>query len=389
MKHEGVLGIQPNVLRWARESMGLKLSDVAEKLGRNIDEIVSWEIGKAAPTYPQLEKLAYQIYKRPLAVFFLPNPPEEITPDREFRTLPDTDLESLAPDTYLQIRKAHAFKLALNELFEGTNPSDKHIWIEMHLSDSESVEVQASAIRDFLGVSLMTQTTWKDDETALKEWRQAIESVGIFVFKAAFKQKEISGFCLFDENFPVVYLNNGTTKTRQIFSLLHELAHLLLRMNGLGKLDSNYIDLLPNHEKDTERFCNAIAAEILIPSPDFNQQISSLPSNIEELPDTGFAELARRYGVSRESILRRFINLGRVSSAFYEAKAKLWASQMKRVSGGDWYASQNVYLSKRFAQEVISRHYKQQISLEQASEYLGIKAKNFEGLEQRILSGGL
>ncbi len=74
MRYESVVGIQPSVLRWARESLGLHISDVAGKLKRSLDEIVSWEEGRAAPTYPQLEKLAYQVYKRPLAVFFLTQP---------------------------------------------------------------------------------------------------------------------------------------------------------------------------------------------------------------------------------------------------------------------------------------------------------------------------
>ena len=95
--------------------------------------------------------------------------------------------------------------------------------------------------------------------------------------------------------------------------------------------------------------------------------------------------MAIRYGVSREAILRRLLDLNRVSQAFYEGKAKFWASQKRAAPGGNWYASQNVYLSDRFAREVVGRHYRNQISVEQASEYLGIKAKNFAGLEQRIL----
>jgi len=389
MRYERVVGIQPAILRWARESLGLHISDVAGKLKRSLDEIISWEDGSAAPTYPQLEKLAYQVYKRPLAVFFLPKPPDEIPPDREFRTLPDTDLESLEPDTYLQIRKAHAFKLALNDLFNGVNPGDRHIWSDVSLFQNRSVKSQAHVIREYLGIGLDMQTSWKDDDTALKAWRQVIENAGVFVFKASFRQKEISGFCLADNTFPIVYLNNSTTKTRQIFSLLHELAHLLLGMNGLGKLNQNYIDLLPQKEKGIERFCNAIAAEVLIPSDDFARQTELLPFNVERLDDTDFGMLASRYGVSRESILRRFLDQGRASQSFYEIKARFWASQKKSTSGGDWYASQNVYLSARFAQEIVSRHYRHEFSLEQASDLLGIKAKNFEKLEQRILSGAL
>ena len=126
---------------------------------------------------------------------------------------------------------------------------------------------------------------------------------------------------------------------------------------------------------------------MLMPSADFAVQAKPLPDNVEALPDHVFADLGNRYGVSREAVLRRFLNLGRVGQVFYETKAKFWAGQKKVGSGGDWYASQNTYLSERLAREVVSRHYRNQISVEQASEYLGIKARNFAGLEQRILQG--
>ena len=74
MKSEPVAGVRPEVMRWARESIGLSVSDVAGRLKRPVQEIAAWEVGDAFPSYPQLEKLAYQIYKRPLAVFFLPAP---------------------------------------------------------------------------------------------------------------------------------------------------------------------------------------------------------------------------------------------------------------------------------------------------------------------------
>ena len=77
MRSEPVAGVQPEVMRWARQSIGLSVSDVALRLKRPAEEIEAWEAGDAFPSYPQLEKLAYQIYKRPLAVFFLPIPPEE------------------------------------------------------------------------------------------------------------------------------------------------------------------------------------------------------------------------------------------------------------------------------------------------------------------------
>jgi Zn-dependent peptidase ImmA (M78 family) len=388
MRSEPVTGIQPEVMRWARQSIGLSVFDVALRLKRPVEEIEAWESGNAFPSYPQLEKLAYQIYKRPLAVFFLPAPPEEVSPVREFRTLPTDELLALAVDTHLHIRRAHAFQLALRELFGTRNPSEHCIWQESSLSRARSVADQAATVRSYLGIALEEQIRWNDEDRALKAWRKAIEDKGVFIFKESFEQKDISGFCLVDDQFPIVYLNNSTTKTRQIFSLLHELAHLLLSVNGLSKFDQRYVERLPDEEKHIEQFCNVIAAEILIPSADFQIQARQFPENIERASEQHFSDLAARYGVSREAILRRFLDQDRVTAAFYTQKAKAWAAQQqKKGTGGDWYTSKNAYLSDRFAKEVVSRHYKNQLSVEQAADLLGIKPKNFAGLEQRILQG--
>lgn len=387
MKNEPVAGVQAEILRWARQTVGLSVEEVAQSLKRSPEEIEAWESGDDAPSYPQLEKLAYKLYKRPLAVFFLPAPPEESMPQREFRTLPDAELKTLERDTYLHIRRAHAYQIALKELFDGRNPAKKTIWKSVSLSLSASIAEQSDAVRQFLGITLIDQIGWKSDELALKKWRQSVEDCGVFVFKESFKQKEISGFCLSDENVPVVYLNNSTTKTRQIFSLLHELAHLLLRMNGLSKFDTSYIDRLPQTEKRIERFCNAIAAEVLIPGADFVQQEKLFPANVEKASEELFSHLANRYGVSREAVLRRFLDQGRVSANFYENKAREWVAQKKAANGGSWYLNQGAYISDRFAKEVVSRHYRHQITLEQAADFLGIKPKNFVGFEQRVLQG--
>uniref|UniRef100_E6QQ31 IrrE N-terminal-like domain-containing protein n=1 Tax=mine drainage metagenome TaxID=410659 RepID=E6QQ31_9ZZZZ len=388
MRSEPVVSVQPEVMRWARQSIGLSVSDVALRLKRSAEEIEAWEAGIAFPSYPQLEKLAYQIYKRPLAVFFLPVPPEEVSPVREFRTLPTQDLLTLAVDTHLHLRRAHAYQIALRELF-GTNPCEDRIWQRISLSRTDPVTDQAASIRNHLGITLEDQLRWRDEDSSLKNWRKAIEDRGVFVFKESFEQKDISGFCLADVQFPVVYLNNSTTKTRQLFSLLHELAHLLLSVNGLSKFDKQYIEHLPAQERQIEQFCNAIAAEVLIPAKDFQQQTARFPADIERASEEQISELAMRYGVSREAILRRFMDQDRVSVAFYEQKSVAWAAQQKKGSGGDWYASKNTYLSERFAKEVVSRHYKNQLSVEQAADLLGIKPKTFAGLEQRILQGGV
>jgi len=387
MRYPPVTGVQPNVLKWARESIGLSVLDVSIRLKKDEHVVLDWESGESAPTYPQLEDLAYRLYKRPLAVFFLPEPPHESLPEADFRTLPDADFEELHPDTYLQIRKAHAFQLSLDEVFSGQVERSKSICSNIELDLSQDISSQASAVRSFLGVSLSTQKGWKNVEEALRDWRKRIEEVGVFVFKSAFKQKEISGFCLYDDLFPIVYLNNSTTKTRQIFSLLHELAHLLLHQNSLSKFDKSYVSDLSSDQQRIEVFCNALAAEVLIPSSDFEYESSGLPYNLDKAEDRVFERLAARYSVSREAILRRFLDSGRVSQRHYLSKRDEWNSQKKKSSGGNYYATTNAYLSQTFAQAVVGLHYQNRISLSQAADYLGVKAKSFTGIEQLVLSG--
>lgn len=378
--------VKPELLQWARETSGFSIADVSKKLKKSEQEIFDWENGLAAPTYSQLEKLAYEIYKRPLAIFFLPEPPIESTPKQEFRTLPDSDLSNLLPNTHMHFKNARAFQLTLAELYNGKNPERRPLFYKFELEPTKSIVNQADFIRSELNAEIDVRTKFKDEDDALKYWISEIEKQGVFVFKNSFKQKEISGFCLNDDEFPVIYINNSTTKTRQIFSLLHELAHILLGINGIGKFTDEYIAHLDSKDQAIEVFCNKFASELLVPEKDFNQQIWMLPDEIDlnDL-DEIVINLAKRYYVSREVILRKFLDLRKVSERIYLEKVKIWNNQMKPLGSGNWYATQNAYLSSRFTREVVSKHYNHKLSLEDASEYLGIKPKNFAGLEQLIL----
>lgn len=382
---DSVIGIQPAVLRWAREAQGYSVDDVATHLKRDAADIIAWEEGKDAPTYAQLERLAYQLYKRPLAVFFLPVPPSEADPKKEFRTLPDFELEKLAADTRYQIRWAQALQLSLKELNDGVNPSEQKIFRDLQFTASHAVADQAAAVREYLNVPLSAQRAWTSDEEALKAWREAVQDAGVFVFKHSFKQKAISGFCLIDTEFPLIYLNNSNVKTRQVFSLLHELAHVLLHQNSISTLDQSTLRFLSRAQLRLEQFCNAFAAEVLVPSSDFNAVLRRTRNATD---DTTVGDLARRYRVSREVILRRLLDRRLISQDHYEAKSREWIAEAAsggKGGGGNYYATQATYLGEKYLQLVFSKHYQGKLSLEQVADYLGVKTKSVAGLEELAL----
>lgn len=383
----GKISVNPDILKWARESANLSFEDVAVKINKTAETIQSWESGQESPTYVQLEKLAYQIYKRPIAVFLFPNPPEEDSPTKSFRTLPEHELQQLPPNILHLLRKAYAMQINLEELCDGQNFAQQKIWQEVQIVPEQPLEQVATQIRNVLGISLEEQFSWRSVDIALKNWREVLEVKGIFVFKEAFRQPEISGFCLFDDEFPLIYLNNSMPKTRQIFTLFHELAHLLFGTGGIDKVEDDYFDFLFGTDLRIERFCNLFAAVFLVPDSDFDQRIQNFryPDGYS-VDDYGISELARRYSVSREVVLRKLRDRRVIDSETYQAYVSKWADESntrrKNSSGGDYYSTRASYLGKQYLDLAFGKYYQNQISVGQLADYLNVRVSNISGLEE-------
>jgi Zn-dependent peptidase ImmA (M78 family) len=392
---EKLTGVNPKIIQWARERARYSLESVAVKFKKDVSVIEKWESGEDFPTYSQLEKLA-EIYKRPLALFFFPEPPLEAEEKQEFRTLPDFEIENLAADTIYALRQAKAMQLSLQEINNGINPSTKKIFQDIAVSSRDDLRILAEQIRNYLNVTLEEQLTWNDQETALKKWRSAVEEAGIFIFKRSFKQREISGFCLIDIEFPIIYLNNSTEKSRQIFTIFHELAHILLQTNGITKSDDRYINSLQGENKYIEIFCNKFAAEFLLPNHVFSEIIRETIVNVND-NDKIISKISSDYKVSREVVLRKLLDNNLISQKEYTLKVREWYSEQvgksqdkNKKSGGDYYASQATYLGENYLKLVFKKYYQGQYDIERVADYLNIKkVATVEKLEQYLLDKGL
>lgn len=380
---ETVSGINPKVLKWARRQAGLSLSEVADRLKKTPELVESWETGDAAPTYSQLETLAYRVFKRPVALFFFPEPPEEPEPERSFRTLPTPEASGLTADTRYKLREARAFQLFLYELNGNRNPAERRIFDDITISSHDSASEVARSVREYLGIEVETRSQFPSVPEWFKECRERVEEAGVYVFKNSFKDKEISGFCLYDSVFPIIYINNSTAAARQVFTIFHELAHILLHISGVTKLDDEYISVLTGEEKRIELFCNQFAADVLVPEQDFEVRVGKLPPD-EDL----IHELARVYKVSRETILRRFLDRGRIPSNTYEELTQKWNKEFEsrsRGSGGDYYATRASYLGDKYLGLAFGRYHQGAVSEQRLAEMLGVKARNIPNLEQQYL----
>ncbi|MEY9110953.1 Zn-dependent peptidase ImmA (M78 family) [Bradyrhizobium yuanmingense] len=372
------LQINPAVLTWARKRAGLSL-DEAKHFGR-IDE---WESGTSSPTYAQLEGLASGL-KIPISVFFFPEPPDVPDIKKSFRTLPDAELESIPSRVRLLVSKAKAFQLNLAELTDSKNPAKRQIIQDIKLSTNDDIVVAADKVRAYLGISLDDQQKFKTDDDALKAWRDALQAVGVFVFKDAFKTNDFSGFCLYDETFPLIYVNNSSTKTRQMFTLFHELAHLLFQTSGIDTLSSDYIDRLGGDQKAIEIFCNAFAAEFLLPQKALAEAMKGRKHD-----EATATELANRFHVSREVIFRRFLDQGAITLKTYREAATRWAQQRGAggAPGGDYFWTKLAYLGRDYVSLAFDEYRRNRITETQLANFLDIKPKSLAGLEEHFERG--
>lgn len=371
------LEINPAVLTWARKRAGLSL-DEARHFGR-IDE---WESGKSSPTYGQLEALASGL-KLPISVFFFPEPPDLPDISKSFRTLPDAELDNIPSRVRLLVSKATAFQLNLVELTSSKNPAERQIINDVKLSTDDGLPAAAEKVRAYLGVTLQDQQNFKSDDDALKAWRNALQAVGIFVFKDAFKNDDFSGFCLYDETFPVIYVNNSSSKTRQIFTLFHELAHLLFQTSGIDTFSGDYIDRLGGKEKAIEVFCNAFAAEFLLPEKALAEAMKG-----RKYDETAATDIAMRFHVSREVIFRRFLDQGAISQKTYHEAAARWAQQRGGGGpGGDYYWTKLSYLGRDYVSLALDEYRRNRISETQLADFLDVKPKSLAGIEEYFERG--
>ncbi len=372
--------ITPEVLTWARERAGYNVDELAAKSG--FAEVAASERGKSKPTYRQLENIA-EILQLPVAIFFFPEPPDWPPIEETFRTLGSEQFAEIPPVIRLLLHKGRAFQLGLSELNDGRNPAARLITRDLKLRDDEPIEAAAARIRDFVGVSLADQFGWPDEDSAFKAWRSAFYRVGVTVFKDAFGADEFCGFSLYDMEFPVIYVNNSNAKTRQIFTLFHELAHLLHRTSGVD-MTRDFRHSLPVDESRIEVRCNKLAALILVPDEEFH--LARTPGRIDRIEASG---LAKRFSVSREVIYRKFLDQKWIIQSEYEAATREWAEQRtnkpKKESGGNPYQTWLTYLGEEYVALAFRRYYEERIDDEELAEFLGIKPKYIDLLEETLL----
>lgn len=381
--------VEPSVLRWARESIGLVPVAAARKIGVSDNRVAQWEAGTAAPSLAQLRKAA-DVYKRPLGVFFLPEPPADFDTMRDFRRHVGAGAGEWSPDLHGEYRRALTQRESALELAEIDDAPPPTTWRLEELPTDD--EVVAAVARDLL----LSQTPLRlpggggTKYEHLNAWVAALEEAGVLVLatsRGKVPTTEMRAFSLYFDILPVIMVNGGDSARGRLFSLLHEYVHLLLHTGGL--CDTVTDTRATTLDRQLEARCNAIAAAMLMPRDAVlgNPEVVARKDAPQSWNYPALRDAAAPFGVSAEAFARRLLTLGRIDQAFYQARrveflAAYDQEEAQAGSGGNWYRNTARDLGKGFVRRIADAHRRRVIDSYTAASFLNVKVDQIARLAE-------
>jgi Zn-dependent peptidase ImmA (M78 family) len=379
--------VEPSLLSWARDKANIEPLAADRKIGVPDGRVTEWEEGTSRPTIAQLRKAA-DVYKRPLGVFFLPEPPQDFETLRDFRRIFGSDAAEWTAALHDEYRRAHAQREALLEIADLDGSESTDAWRLANLpDDNDRIAALARAALE-AAAPLPYPTTGADKYKHLGYWIAALEQMGVMVIQTRggeVEKREMRAFSLYFDEVPVIALNGADWPRGRLFSVIHEYAHLLLHTSGLCDTTTDLRAVTENRQLEAR--CNAIAASILMPatavlgSEMVRERASGHRWELNELIDA-----AKPFGVSVESFLRRLVTLGRVPQTQYTAFREGRSEEDLRgdkSSGGSFYLTKARDLGKGYVRTVARARQRNLIDSATAAAFLDVKVNQISKLAEK------
>jgi len=387
--------VKPALLRWARNRAKVKLEDAAKAAHVSAERLAAWEDDHRSdsPTLGQLRDLAGK-YHFPLAVFYLPEPPEDFAPLRDFRRLRDTETEPVSANLAFHIRNAYDRRELALELFEQLNSVLRRFPLKATLRDDP--EEVGRAIRQFLEVDAESQRRAARQGRAFDYWRRRLEEKDVLVFVVSGPHysvdlKEMRGFAIAMPDLPVIVVNGrDESQGGKAFTLIHELCHVLLGESAISNETGDY-PTLAAVDRRIERFCDAVAAATLMPSDLLMSFAEVARPGIREWEIGQLRRIGGALGASRQALLLRLVTLKRASWDHYTEWAEIFEAEYRQQAEDRAKEKKSVQIPRHimvmswngrsFTRLVLRSYYDQRITLNDVSSYLGAKVKHIPELE--------
>ena len=362
--------VNPDLLHWALKRAGVS----ADALAKKFPKLNDWLGGVLAPTLKQLEAFANTTHTA-IGLLILQHPPEEPFPIPDFRKLPRAEFSRPSVnllDTIYLCQQRQAWYQDYQRL-HGMEP----VAFIGSASTIDEVPDAAAGIAQAVGFNLAERQQLPNWSEALRRFISQIEQTGILVMVSGvvgsnthrpLNVEEFRGFVLADPVAPLIFINGKDSKAAQMFTLAHELAHLWLGESGVSDTQA-----ATQPDEQIEFWCNAVAAELLVPL----KQLRSIYDPENDLNEE-MQRLARRFKVSTLVIVRRLFDLGVIDQ---EAFQVIYCAELEHVkaresregSGGDFYNTLSARTGKRFVRALVASTLEGQTQFTEAFRMLGIK----------------
>lgn len=358
--------INPKILIWAREERGMSTTYVADKLKLEVSDLNQWEHNGKDILFGSLESVA-KLYKRQTAVFFLSDVPAKVKKPKDCRNLA-VDGGIFSTETMLAIRRTERYLHTARELLGIPFLDKQYEWLKNFNGKNKNIEKEVALLRELLEVDVDGKSAQKSD-VAFRNWRTKIEEkLGIFVFQFPVPENELDGFSYAFDEFPyAIVVNNKNAPVRKIFTLFHELYHILKQDSGACK--PNFIT--PN-QLNIELECNKFTSKFLVPKDHLK-----VTNSIDEI-----FRLAGLLNVSGEVYLRRLFDENRISkNKFFELLDSVRERsnrfpRKKREGYPSMIIQSKSTRGNKFFNIVINAATNSKISYSAGSDLLGLKVGN-------------
>lgn len=280
------------------------------------DVIDEWE-NTGNISYDDLVEIANH-YKRPPTMFFNVNKPVYTKRIPDLRTVQSKKARKETPEMSFEFREAEIKRLNLLNLENEMEDFEIPYFTFKDIQTRDTYEIAKLVSYE------IRMNAFHRNREKLSYWIDQIEQLGVLVFQFYDIEPEyMRGYAIYHDKLPIIGINNKEHENGQKFTLFHELAHLIIKREGFSDINTYF---LPN----TEKKCNQIAAEILVPTNDLTQKMDLLKykKSLEDI----ISKLSRDFKVSNEVIVRRLLNNGYLTHEFYLNKEqwKNYIGQKKR-----------------------------------------------------------
>lgn len=302
------LPVNPSVLEWARKSAGLSIPQAAQELKVTAEFIIDIESRNRKPSKTLLRNMA-RLYKRSFTVLLLPEPPTEENIPTDYRTLP-VRRQLIGHETAQSLREARRLQEALSDVAYDA-PDIFPVFQPSAITVEDKPSQVASQIRQVINVDVSEQKIWPNPSYAFRQWRGRLQRMGILVVVEDFPREEARGFSLWHpELIPMIVVSRNEAPAAQIFTLFHELAHILLRSDAMCLKQETQ-----TFQGSIETWCNRVAAAALVPENNLYNLIGR--TGIKEWPLEELHKIAFQFKVSRHVVAIRLEQLGRAPKGYY------------------------------------------------------------------------